>query len=505
MINETEVPTTSLSDKAAGAAKWSSITQIAMKLIGPITTMVLARFLTPASFGIVASATMIVSLADLISDAGFQKYLVQHQFDCENEKDLCACVAFWTNLSISIATVTAVFIFRNQLAYFVGSEGYGSAFAVASLALPLTSLVSVQTALFQRVFDFKSLFGASIGYSITNLVAAVSLALLGFDYWAVILGTLFATAFRALWLTLKSSWRPMPRYSVTQLKYMLSYSIWVLAESAATWVNTWAGTFVIGNRMSQTNVGYYKTSTTMSASIIGIVTGAMMPVVFSTLSSIQDSDRRFERVFLKMQSYLALCVIPIGAGCFVYRRTMTLLLLGGQWLGTSLFFGLWMLSSSIVIVFGYMCSEAYRARGMPKVCVIVQVAYLMPFLPALYISSGYGYETLSFVMPAIRLLLPCINLIAMKAFIGISPWKMVQNCKWYYAATAIAISPGLITTAVTDSIAAEAASILVSVFLYAILVLTIKPIRSDVVELADRMGMSNFIPSKFRAAGKDAE
>ena len=45
--------------KAASAAKWSFASQIAAKLVSPLTTMILARLLTPEAFGVVASVTMV--------------------------------------------------------------------------------------------------------------------------------------------------------------------------------------------------------------------------------------------------------------------------------------------------------------------------------------------------------------------------------------------------------------------------------------------------------------
>ena len=62
------------------ATKWSAITEIAAKLVAPVSTMVLARLLTPDAFGILVTATMVISFVEIFTDAGFQKYLIQHNF-----------------------------------------------------------------------------------------------------------------------------------------------------------------------------------------------------------------------------------------------------------------------------------------------------------------------------------------------------------------------------------------------------------------------------------------
>lgn len=50
-----------LNNQVVNATKWSSLTELAAKLVGPISTMVLARLLTPDAFGVLVTATMIIS------------------------------------------------------------------------------------------------------------------------------------------------------------------------------------------------------------------------------------------------------------------------------------------------------------------------------------------------------------------------------------------------------------------------------------------------------------
>lgn len=492
--DKADIQKNDLGSRVAGAAKWSVLTQVASKLIAPVTTMVLARLLSPAAFGVVASVTMVTSLADTISDSGFQRYLVQHRFSGDDELSLSACVAFWTNLAISLAIALAVFLSRHWLAAMVGSDGWGDLLAAASLSLSLTSLSSVQTALYQRRFDFRTLFGSRVGSSLLILVVSVPLAALGLGPWSMVVGTLSSNLFLAIWLTVHSPWKPTPRYSFHVLQRMLSYGLWILGEAAATWVNTWAGTFVIGRLMDQTHVGYYKTSTSMSNSIITLVTSAVLPVVFAALSEVQDDPSRFRRVFLRMQGYLALGVVPLALGVLVYHDLATSLLLGSQWMETALFFGLWTGTSCLVVVLGYMCSEAYRALGRPELCVLVQVVYLVPFLPVMWGSASAGYDAVTWVMPGVRLLMVAIQVPVLWRITHIGPVRMLGNLRWVFAASAVAMVPGVVVTSVSDTPVVAAASAACSVAIYLGFVLLQSDLRHMAVALLDRLGVDRLVP-----------
>src|SRR5688572_17206087 len=103
----------SLTQAALNSFKWSVLTEIASKAIGPIAFIVLAHLLVPEDFGVVAAATVIVSFCQILWDAGLSKTLVQRQ-DRISES---ANVIFWANVALGVA----VMILLLGIADFVGS------------------------------------------------------------------------------------------------------------------------------------------------------------------------------------------------------------------------------------------------------------------------------------------------------------------------------------------------------------------------------------------------
>ena len=94
---------------------WSLFSEIAAKFVTPITNMILARILMPEAFGVLAICNMFVSFVDIITDAGFGKYLVQHDFKNEKEKRSYADVAFWSNLTLSILLFVIILLNRTAI------------------------------------------------------------------------------------------------------------------------------------------------------------------------------------------------------------------------------------------------------------------------------------------------------------------------------------------------------------------------------------------------------
>lgn len=416
-----------INTKMLRATKWTTITEFIAKLVIPISNMILARLLAPEAFGVVATVTMIISFADMFSDSGFQKYLIQREFKNKNETFEFANVAFWTNLIISLIIYGIIIIFSDRIANLVGSDGLGNVIIIACLQLPITAISSIQIALYRRDFNFKVLFYNRLIIIISPFLITIPLAFFGFNYWSLIIGNLISSFVSAFLLTITSSWKPKLRYNFEILKKMFSFSIWTLFESVAIWLTTWIDTFVIGNVLSSYYLGVYKTSTSLVNSLMSIVTAATTPILFSGLSRLQNSEKEFEDLFYNFQKIVAMLIIPLGVGLFSYRELATKIMLGNKWLEASFIVGIWSLTSVLVILFSHFSSEVYRSLGRPKLSLVAQLLHLVFLIPTLLISVKYGFMTLVIARSLIRLQAILVHFFIMHFVINISVLKSLKN------------------------------------------------------------------------------
>lgn len=416
-----------LSAKAVSATKWATITELVAKLVVPITNMILARLLSLESFGVVATATMVVSFADMFSDSGFQKYLVQHEFKEPSNKENSTNVAFWTNFSISIFLWILIFLFSEPLSALVGSKGFGNVLIVASLQLPITSFSSVQMAIYKRSFNFKTLFLVRVVSICLPFVITIPLAYMGFEYWALIIGNLSGALSNAIILTIKSDWKPRFYYNFVLLKEMLSFSIWSLLESLSVWLVAWVDVFIVGNYLNDYYLGIYKQSINIVNSIIYIVTVPTMSVLFPLLSRFQYDEERFKNTYWSMQKMVSYILLPMGVGILLYREVITNILLGSKWSEASDVIGIWGVITCIVAVLSYYTSEAFRAKGLPKLSFCIQVITILVLVPTCIVSVRYGFKSLVYARTLSRLITPIAGLVAMQYFLDISILKTLNK------------------------------------------------------------------------------
>lgn len=416
-----------LDQQVTTATKWSTLSEIVAKLIVPIITMILARLLTPEVFGVVTTLTMITSFAGLFTDAGFHKYIVQHEFKDDSDCIQSSNVAFWSNFVLSLLMWGCIVIFAEPLAAIVGNSGLGNVLVIASLSIPIASFVSIQSALFKRNLDFKTLFKVRLISVFIPLVTTVPLAFLLRSYWALVLGGIIQGVTSAILLNVYSKWKPSFFYSFSKLKEMLSFSIWSQIENISIWLTFYVDVFIVGTMLSQYYLGLYKTSITIVGSITSLITSATTPVLFASLSRLQCNENEFSNLFFKFQKLVGLLVIPISVIIFCFSDLITEILLGSQWKEASGFIGLWGLTSGITIVLSHYSSEVYRAKGQPKLSVLAQWLHIMVMWPVVLIAVDYGFHFLYIARSVVRIELILVNLIIMYRLVHFSPWKMVKN------------------------------------------------------------------------------
>lgn len=399
---------------------WSGGSEIAVKLIVPISNMILARILTPGDFGVLAVCNMVISFIDIITDAGFGKYLVQHNFQNDSEKDKCANVAFWSNLTLSGIIWLLIIIFRKQIALLLGGIEYSTVISVACIQLVFTSMVSIQMGLLRRNFQFKKLFIARVAVALIPLVVTVPLAYLTRSYWALVIGNISGSIVNAIILTLISTWRPKLFYSIVLLKQMLSFSLWTLCEALAHWLIFWIDTFIVGQIYSSYYLGIYKNSANMIMSLIGMITAALSPVLLSVLSRIKN-DKDFFCIFLNLEKIVTYLLIPVGIGVFFYRDVATDILFGSQWSDASNIIGVWALMMVISVIIYSFPAEAYKAKGIPKILFFYQLSYLIFLIPVCWISANVGFWTFVYAraLSILEQLIMCF--VFMKLFLH---WKI---------------------------------------------------------------------------------
>lgn len=410
-----------LSQKTARAFKWSSITELIAKLVAPCINMILARILAPDDFGMLATVTMVISFAEIFVESGFQKFLIQHEFVDSKEENRYLSVAFWSNLAISMLLFSGLVVFSQEIAILVGNEGSGLPIAVSAIAVPLYGIVGIQNSILKKRLEFKKLFFVRIFSAFTPLIVTLPLALLGMGYWSLIIGNLASIIVQILILLVVGKYLPTKHFDFYELKFMLGFGAWTLLDGLLVWATNWIDSLLISSNLNDYYLGLYKNTSGTIISIFSIVTAAIAPVMFSSLSKLQYDNSKFKELFLKTQHYLCVFLLPIGVGLFVYRGFATQIMFGSQWTEAADIVGVMALSTVLRTIFVSFYSDLYRAKGRFIIPLVLQVIDVCVLIPLCIFSLQEGFWDFIYVRGVSKLLLIIPELVCAWIFCKLSP------------------------------------------------------------------------------------
>lgn len=421
------------------AVKWSALCEVTAKIISPISTMILARILAQEVFGIIASLTAITSLADLLTDAGFNAYIVQHEFKNASEKEQVYNIAFWSNLILSLLSFMLITVNRYFFAQLVGAQGYEKALSVACIVIPLTSISSIELAIMKRNLEFKSIGIIRIISKVIPLLITVPLALLGFSYWSLIIGNLLGESVNIILCIKFGKLNPGLYYNIQTLKKILDFSAWAYLESILEWLLSNIAIFTVGAVYGVYYLGIFKTGINIISQILMSVYALYANVYKAAIAKEQNNLKKFKNVFLSFQRYTSILSIPLGIGTFLYREFITGIMLGEKWGEAVNLIGMWGLVTMFSISFGNFFSDAVRAKGYPRKLVIVDSIYLASLLILLrYVGeNGLEFDRFCLMYCLLKLVQPLLQI-----FIGIRTTKIkliqvIRNCFPQLAASAV--------------------------------------------------------------------
>lgn len=383
--------------------KWSFLSELTAKAIQPLVFLILARFLGPSDFGVMAAALMIISFSQIFWEAGLGKALIQRQTEIEE----AANAAFIINLILGAVIASLLFLSAKFFAsVFFQDERVTVVLQVMTLQILIGAVSSVQQALLRKEMKFKKLFWVRLGTVGVPALISIPLAFEGMGYWALVAGTLIGELIQAILLWNMSSWRPYFSFDQQTAKEISRFGSWVAVSGLLGWFYLWADSLVVGIYLGSDELGLFRFGNQFSIMIYALLFGPVVPVLYSHLSKMRGDTEKIRRATKVVIQSLTLIAVPSSLFIFSLHEQIADVLFGDSWEGLGLVIGVMSLMHGLSWVVG-MNGEVYRAMGRPSYETIVTGLMLIIYLIAYLYSIEYGLQTFLWV----RLILGAVTLI----------------------------------------------------------------------------------------------
>lgn len=296
------------------------------RLVGLISTLILARLLAPEDFGIIAMASLVIGLLGVLLDLGVNVALIQNPQATQAHYDTA-----WT-LRLIQSGITAALIF-------LGAPLAGDYFDDArvipvmqalSASIVIAGLENIGVVQFQKRMQFGLDFRFMFAKRITGFVATMVAAWVMQSYWALVVGTFAGRTLGTLISYRMHAMRPRP--SLEKIREIFAVSQWMLVRSAGQYLDGSLHKMIVGRRADSAVLGGYTLADEISAMPSTELLAPINRALFPAFVAARDNLTELKRLFLLAQGVQTLVGIPAGIGLAMVASEAVALLLGGKWL-----------------------------------------------------------------------------------------------------------------------------------------------------------------------------
>lgn len=352
------------------------------RILGLASTVVLARLLVPADFGLIALAAMIVGMVEMFGDLGMELALIRDQEAGRNHYDTVWTLTIFKGLLVGLMLV----VLAVPAADFFGDPRLETIVYVLAFAGAMQGFSNVGIINFNKNLQFGKVFLFHTVSRLAKLVVTVVLAYLWRSYWALVAGILLGQFLTMIFSYILHPYRP--RLCLAEWRSIMSFSKWILIARLFGFFDKNADKILLGKLGNTASVGLfsiaYEISNLASSELIAPIKKASFPA----LAKLAANRDNLKKTYLELVSVMVLFSLPLAAGIQLTSDLLVNVLLGSKWLAVIPLIG-------VLAIYGLIetCRSQTRplfmAINRPEIAAYMTMVKAICFVPLFALGMIY--------------------------------------------------------------------------------------------------------------------
>lgn len=414
--------TSRLGQLIAKSSAWMLASQWVGRLLGLMTTAILARLLTPDDFGLFAISMTVFGLLTALGGFNFQLALVKNQNTTRAHYDTA-----WTLSLLRSFVVSAILvILAPSLAGFFEDARLEKVFVILGAMAFLGGFENVGVINFQKDFRFDKLFNINICGRIVYFFLTVIVAVIWRSYWALVVGF---CAERICVISLGYIMQEYrPRLSLKMWREILGFSKWVMSIGLLQYLNNRSPILLIAKFAEIQSLGLYSVAYKLSSVPSSDFVQPAAKPLFPGLVKVVNDRARVKGIYLNALSVLLLIGVPVAAGIALLAEPLVRVVLGEDWLAAVPLVEVLALFALLRVFLGgtYEVLLALDKLHVMTLLSGIRLVILLPLLLWGVSSAGaYGAALALVGATAVRVLL---NIVALSLLLNLTIQELAASC-----------------------------------------------------------------------------
>lgn len=315
-------------DRIAKSAFWLVWSRGGLQGLALLSTLVVARMLQPADYGLMAMAGIWIATITLIVEMGLGAAIVQ--FRELNERELNAC--FWSTMGVAAGGYLGLFIAAPWIADWFETQALTDVLRVGGLTLPLGAVRIVPENLLRKELALDKVSKAEIASVAISMPITLGMAWAGFGVWALVASALVMQVVRSAVTFWFIPWHPGFRIGSARLFELMHFSGAILGTRLCVGLYQQADAFVLGKLSGEAVVGIFSMAKQLALLPVEKISVMINEVATPVMAELQDNRAAMRGAFLRGLRLVACVTVPLSMGIALVVEDLVWVILTEKWL-----------------------------------------------------------------------------------------------------------------------------------------------------------------------------
>jgi O-antigen/teichoic acid export membrane protein len=359
-------------------------------VLGLAGTLILARLLTPADFGVYAVSLSIVTIIDVVRDFGVGTYLVQER----QLTDAIVQSVFTFSLAMSLICAGVLLAVTLPIAAYYAEPKLAGIVPLLACTFLLGPFSTPGLSLLRRDMEFGKLAVIGLVSATASLALTVLFAASGFGYlslpWAKVASSLVGLAALLLYRPALQAFR----LNFVEWRKIAGFGGYASATAIVNVIHDALPQMIVGGLLGFNAVGLLGRAVSICQIPDRLFTSALAPVLLPSLSKQARSSGDLKRAYLQSITYISALQWPTFVCLAILADPAVRLLLGSQWEASIPLVRI-MALGSLFLFPAFLTYPTLVAAGAIRDALISSLISIPPSLLLICLASRHGLQAVA--------------------------------------------------------------------------------------------------------------
>ncbi|MGA4439873.1 MOP flippase family protein [Psychrobacter pocilloporae] len=324
----------SLKKQAIGGVKWTTASTVIVSMLQLAQMSILARFLEPGDFGLMAIMMVVIGFSQAFQDMGISNAIIQRQEISHTQLSSL----YWLNIAAGAVLTLIVIAIAPLVAMFYEEPRITSLMILLSSTFILVAIGNQYRVLCQKNMNFRTMEIINVSTSIVSLVVAAVMAYKGYGVLTLVCAMITQAALSSLlflWIGLRYYHKPSLIYKHSELEGFYGFGMYQMGERSINYIGANADKVLIGKLVGVEAVGFYNLAWQLVIFPVSKINPIVNKIAFPLYSRIQSNPDALNRYYYIVVKALSLVTIPLLTFLIFFSDEIVEIVFGKGWSTTA--------------------------------------------------------------------------------------------------------------------------------------------------------------------------